>query len=191
MRVLLLGGDEGTFLTGAVRVAEGQIPFRDFFEAPGPGSFYWLALFFKLFGTSFLTARISLALTTVCTALLMYFLTRRLTNRYSVMPAIFFLATSFGPVWPAVSHHHDSDLFALLSFTALLYWIETRRWFLLLIAGVLAWGKEETAVIHWLAYRRIFGGCHHGDCALLASGSLARLDLCKCYLAAYPIQCSE
>jgi hypothetical protein len=138
MRVLLLGGDEGTFLTGAVRVAEGQIPFRDFFEAPGPGSFYWLALFFKLFGTSFLTARISLALTTVCTALLMYFLTRRLTNRYSVMPAIFFLATSFGPVWPAVSHHHDSDLFALLSFTALLYWIETRRWFLLLIAGVLA-----------------------------------------------------
>jgi hypothetical protein len=138
MRLLLQGGDEGTFLTGAVRVTEGQIPFRDFFEVPGPASFYWLALFFKLLGTSFLTARISLALTTIGTALLMYFLTRRLTDRYSVMPAIFFLATSFGPLWPAVSHHHESDLFALLSFTALLYWIDTRRRLLLLTAGVLA-----------------------------------------------------
>ncbi len=138
IRLLLLTGDEGTFLSGAVRVTDGQVPFRDFFEAPGPGSFYWLALFFKLLGTSFFSARISLALTTVCTAFLLYFLTRRLTTRYSALPVIFFLATSFGPLWPAISHHHDSDLFALMSFTALLYWIETRRQLLLSMAGVLA-----------------------------------------------------
>jgi hypothetical protein len=138
MRAATLSGDEGVFLSGAVRVTDGQIPCRDFFEAAGPGSFYWLALFFKLFGTSFFTARISLALTTLCTALLMYFLTRRLTTRYTAMPAIFFLATSFGNLWPAISNHHDSDLFALLSFTALIYWTEQPRRFLLSIAGVLA-----------------------------------------------------
>jgi 4-amino-4-deoxy-L-arabinose transferase-like glycosyltransferase len=138
MRLLLLGGDEGTFLTDAVRVTEGQVPFRDFFEVPGPGSFYWLALFFKLLGTSFLTARICLALTTLVTALLMYFLARRLGTRYSVLPAVFFLATSFGPLWPAISQHHDSDLFGLLAFIALLHWIDTRRPVLLFTAGVLA-----------------------------------------------------
>ena len=139
MRLLLpIGGDEGTFLYDAVRVNEGQIPFRDFFEVPGPGSFYWLALFFRLLGTSFFTARISLAFTTLCTALLMYFLSRRLGTRYSAMPAVLFLATSFGPLWPAISHHHDSNLFALLSFIALIYGIDTRRPVLLLLAGVLA-----------------------------------------------------
>jgi hypothetical protein len=134
---LLGGGDEGTFLSDAVRVNAGQVPSRDFFEAAGPGSFYWLALVFKLFGTSFLVARISLALTTLCTALLMYFLARRLGTRYSAMPAVFFLATSFGALWPAVSNHHDSDVFALLSFTALIYWIDTRRPVLLALAGAL------------------------------------------------------
>ncbi|MGI8958159.1 MAG: ArnT family glycosyltransferase [Bryobacteraceae bacterium] len=138
MRMVLLNGDEGTFLSGAVRVTEGQVPFRDFFEVPGPGSFYWLALFFKLLGTTFLTARLSLALTTLGTALLMYFLARRLGTRYSAMPAVFSLATSFGRLWPAISHHHDSDLFALLAFTALLSWIDTRRLLLLFAAGLLA-----------------------------------------------------
>jgi len=50
MRILMHGPDEGTLIYGAQRVAEGQVPFRDFFEAMGPGTFYWEALFFKLFG---------------------------------------------------------------------------------------------------------------------------------------------
>jgi len=33
LRVLSHHGDEGTLITGAVCVAEGQLPFRDFFEA--------------------------------------------------------------------------------------------------------------------------------------------------------------
>src|SRR5262245_15891874 len=60
---LFRGGDEATLVYGALRVTEGQIPLRDFFEVIGPGSFYWLAFFFKLFGTSFLASRMSVALT--------------------------------------------------------------------------------------------------------------------------------
>jgi Dolichyl-phosphate-mannose-protein mannosyltransferase len=156
MRLVLLRGDEGTFLSGAVRVTEGQVPLRDFFEAPGPGSFYWLALFFKLLGTTFFAARTSLTLTTVCIALLMYFLARRLGTRYSALPAIFFLATSFGPLWPGISQHHDSDLFALLAFTVFVSWIDVRRPVLLLTAGLLAgvttWFMQPKGILLFIAF---------------------------------------
>jgi hypothetical protein len=47
MRILMHGPDEGALIYGAQRV---QVPFRDFFEAMGPGTFHREALFFKLFG---------------------------------------------------------------------------------------------------------------------------------------------
>jgi hypothetical protein len=44
--------DEGLILTGAMRVAAGDIPHRDFYANYGPGSFYLLAWLFDLFGQS-------------------------------------------------------------------------------------------------------------------------------------------
>src|ERR1700722_13903630 len=78
MRLYMLGTDEGILDNGAVRIIHGQVFARDFFEVIGPGSFYWLAAFFKLFGISFMAARICLFITSLGTALLMYFLSRRL-----------------------------------------------------------------------------------------------------------------
>ena len=72
MRLYWLGTDEGTLDYGAVRVLHGQVFTRDFFEVIGPGTFYWLAGFFKVFGVSFLATRICLFLTSLGTALLMY-----------------------------------------------------------------------------------------------------------------------
>ncbi len=97
MRFLSTGGDEGTLINGAVRVTEGQVPFRDFFEVMGPGTFYWLADFFKLFGTNLLATRIALMLTTVIMTLLIYFLSTRLIGRFGLLPAVFFVATAFPP----------------------------------------------------------------------------------------------
>ena len=74
MRLFLQGTDEGLLVNGAVRVAHGQIFARDFFEVMGPGTFYWLATFFKLFGVTFLATRICLFVTSLGTGLLMYFL---------------------------------------------------------------------------------------------------------------------
>src|SRR5688572_22776896 len=71
MRLFLRSGDEGTFLLGALRITQGQVPFRDFFEVMAPGTFYWLALFFSLFGESWLTTRIYLTVTLVGTAVLL------------------------------------------------------------------------------------------------------------------------
>src|ERR1700744_5584199 len=50
--------DEGITLTGAMRVAAGQIQHRDFYALYGPAHFYTCALLFKIFGSSLLLERI-------------------------------------------------------------------------------------------------------------------------------------
>jgi hypothetical protein len=50
--------DEGISLVGAMRVAAGEIPHRDFYANYGPGQFYTLAWLFDLFGRSILVERL-------------------------------------------------------------------------------------------------------------------------------------
>jgi hypothetical protein len=138
MRVLLHGTDEGTLLCRAVSVANGQIAGRDFFEIIGPGTYYWLALFFRLFGINLLATRLCLFLTSLGTALLLYFLSRRACARYPVLPCIIFFSTSLGALWPEISHHSDSNFLSLLAFACMLLWLESRRPILLAAAGFLA-----------------------------------------------------
>ena len=137
MRLFAGSGDEGSLINGAVRVTEGQVPFRDFFEVMGPGTFYWIALFFKLFGTNWMATRISLMLTFVVTTSLLYFLTRRLRTGFDAAPALFYLAISFPP-WPRVSHHAVGNLFALLSFAILVSWLHKRQPAMFFLCGVMA-----------------------------------------------------
>src|ERR1700709_2013279 len=50
--------DEGLIVTGAMRVAAGQVPHRDFYANYGPAQFYILAGLFKAFGPSVLIERL-------------------------------------------------------------------------------------------------------------------------------------
>lgn len=50
--------DEGLILTGAMEVGAGAVPHRDFYANYGPANFYVLAGLFKIFGPSFLAARL-------------------------------------------------------------------------------------------------------------------------------------
>jgi hypothetical protein len=134
LRLFSHNGDEGTLIDGAVRVTEGQLPLRDFFEVMGPGTFYWLALFFKLLGTSWLTTRIFLLVVTTGIVVLLYYLSCRLPSGGGAAPVIFFVAVSYHS-WNAVSHHLDSNLFGLAAFAALTWWIDTRRHIALWLAG--------------------------------------------------------
>jgi Dolichyl-phosphate-mannose-protein mannosyltransferase len=138
MRVLLQRTDEGTLIYGAVRIIHGQVFARDFFEVVGPGTFYWLAMFFKLFGTTFLATRICLLLTSLGTGLVVYFLSRKVCRTYCVLPCLLVAGTSFGMLWPAISHHVDSNLFALLSVACMVLWSERHNNAALIAAGVLA-----------------------------------------------------
>ena len=60
--------DESLQLFDAEHVLRGQMPYRDFWTMYGPAQFYVLAGFFKLFGTSALTARVYDALIKSCLA---------------------------------------------------------------------------------------------------------------------------
>jgi Dolichyl-phosphate-mannose-protein mannosyltransferase len=138
MRLLLQPPPEGLLVYGAVRIVHGQVFARDFFEVVGPGTFYWLALFFKLFGVTFVATRICLFVTSLGTGLAMYFLSRRICRQYQVLPCILLAGTYFGSSWPAISHHVDSNCFALLSVVCITVWQDRRKDGLLFAAGALA-----------------------------------------------------
>jgi hypothetical protein len=70
--------DEGITLTGAMRVAAGQIPHGDFHANYGPLHFYLLALLFKIFGETLLVERI--LYTMICGAIVT--LTYAIASRY-------------------------------------------------------------------------------------------------------------
>ncbi len=137
LRVLWRVGDEGTLVYGAQRVAEGAVPYRDFFEVMGPGTFYWLGLFLKLFGTTWMVTRLLLLFTGVATTLVIYWLSRRLRSGLSALPALLILVLAI-PLWPAINHHWDSNLFALLAFAAFVSWFDRPHDWQLPLAGALA-----------------------------------------------------
>ena len=118
MRVVQWTVDEGALQYGAQLVANGSLPSRDFVEVMGPGSFYWLALCFKLFGVSVGTARTVLLLTAVATVLLVFHLSRRI-GASGYFAAAFILVTGV-PSMAINSPHYDSNLLALLAFAIFL-----------------------------------------------------------------------
>ena len=69
--------DEGLALQAARRVAQGQVPYRDFLWAYGPAQIYLLGGLFKLVGTSLLQWRIVRALVDGGVALTAFVLLRR------------------------------------------------------------------------------------------------------------------
>src|SRR5262245_19834393 len=58
-------GDEGLVAQSAYRIYLGQVPFRDFFSALTPGTYYWYAIFFKLFGPTFIALRLGVILVSI------------------------------------------------------------------------------------------------------------------------------
>ncbi len=155
MRIMLPHSNEGTLIYGAERIVQGDVFARDFFEVMGPGSFYIMALFLKVFGITFLATRIWLFCSSLGIALCVYFLSRRVCARNAVLPCIVLAGTWFGMQWPSVSHHVDSNLFALLSVVCLVIW-EERRYPLMhyaagLCAGVTAWIHQPKGVLLMVA----------------------------------------
>src|SRR5439155_1593301 len=69
--------DQGLTLQAARRVAEGQVPYRDFLWPYGPALPYLLAGSFKAFGTSLMWWRILRSLVDAGVALVVYVLIRR------------------------------------------------------------------------------------------------------------------
>ncbi len=138
LRFTSLVTDEGTLLYGAVRIVHGEVFARDFFEVMGPGTFYWLAAFFKIFGVTFLASRICLFISMFGMALIVLFLSRLVCSRYQTLPFLILAGPFFGMLHQGISHHVDSNFFALLAITCMILWIHRQRNGLLILAGTLA-----------------------------------------------------
>lgn len=144
LRSLWRIGDEGSIVYGAQRVAEGELPYRDFFEVMGPGTFYWLALWFKTLGTTWLASRAAVLATALLAAWAIYLLSAPLIRRrFVLLPTMAYTALTV-PMWPGANHHFDSNTWALLAIASYVHGERAgRRWTAL--AGILA-GAAATVI---------------------------------------------
>lgn len=138
MTIMLPNTDQGTFLSGAVRLIHGQVFGREFAEVMGPATFYWLALFYKIFGISFRATRVCLMLSWIGTAIAVCLLCQRIGRGYRSLPLLLFVVVNFSSLNMCISHHLDSTCLALLAVLCLDAWYGKRRAYWLIGAGILA-----------------------------------------------------
>jgi hypothetical protein len=117
--------DEGLMLQAAQRIADGQLPYRDFWWNYGPGQPLLLALPIKLFGPSLLWWRLLRVVVDAVVALLAYKLIRRVTTNEPIA-LLGWLAAAAAMAWPATPSPNPIAL--LLVLWALLLARDHRLW---------------------------------------------------------------
>ena len=120
--------DEGILLQGAQRILQGQVLYRDFFSFYTPGSYYGLALLFRLFGDSVITGRVALLLQGAAMAALTYLLARRVAARWAALLAAYAVVLLTLPFEFITLHNWDSTLLAYLALYAAVRWLERPHW---------------------------------------------------------------
>src|SRR5579872_415727 len=127
-RYTFMEPDEGIVLQGAQRILRGQVLYRDFFSFFTPGSYYLLALLFRIFGNSFAVARIALVFFGGIYSAVTYLLARRVCSRgASIIVAVLVAITSL-PYRFEVLHNWDSTLWACLAVYCAVRWLESQHW---------------------------------------------------------------
>jgi 4-amino-4-deoxy-L-arabinose transferase-like glycosyltransferase len=127
--------DEGIILQGAQRILDGQVLYRDFFSFLTPGSYYFNALLFRLFGNSFLVARTAVALIGASFAPITYLLARRVCSLGMSVGIAGLMTLTTLPFRFMVLHNWDSTLLALLALYCGVRWLECRTWIWAFAAG--------------------------------------------------------
>jgi hypothetical protein len=120
-----LNADEGLVLQGAQRILRGEVLYRDFFSFFTPGSYYWMALLFKVFGDSILVARAVLVVYGGIYSLLVFLLARRVCSRGTALLTVALLAMTGLPYRFISVHNWDSTLWALSALYAAVRLLES------------------------------------------------------------------
>ncbi|NNE44089.1 MAG: hypothetical protein HKN12_07760, partial [Gemmatimonadetes bacterium] len=141
----LVAQDEGWLLHAATRVAQGEVPYRDFLTAYVPGRYYLVAAVLESFGSSLPAVRILFCVLRALVVLLTFLIGLRIGNRPMALAAAVTVAVLPGP-W----HKTFYTLVPLLTFAPLLRWERTRGAAWLLLAGAVAgaglWFRQDAAV---------------------------------------------
>ena len=128
LRYTTMEPDEGIILQGAQRILRGEVLYRDFFSFLTPGSHYFLALIFGIFGSSFIVARIFLALLGATTTVVSYLLTRRVCSRRNALTVVILMTFTTFPFRFLVLHNWDSTFWACLTVYSAVRWLESSHW---------------------------------------------------------------
>jgi hypothetical protein len=122
--------DEGIILQGAQRILEGQVLYRDFFSFFTPGSYYLLALVFRVFGDSYVVAHTLLAVVGAAFSPITYLLSRRVCGRQASLLVTALMMITALPLRFVVLHNWDSTLWACLTLYCAVRLLETcsLRW---------------------------------------------------------------
>ncbi len=127
-RYTTMDPDEGIVLQGAQRIVRGEVLYRDFFSFFTPGSYYLLALFFKIFGDSLLVARSVLVFFGGIYSLTTYLLARRVCSRASALFVTGIVMLTTLPYRFLVLHNWDSTLWACLAVYCAVRLLECPNW---------------------------------------------------------------
>ena len=118
-------GDEGVVLHAAVRILDGEVLYRDFFEFLPPGGFLIVATWMKLFGIGFTSARVLAVGVIAAIAALLYTAARLAsgTRPLAALLAISWTVLSQG-AWTVISHHWLTTAASMASAVGLLLALE-------------------------------------------------------------------
>jgi hypothetical protein len=138
VRYTLLDPDEGIILQGAQRILHGQVLYRDFFSFYTPGSYYFLAVIFWIFGDSFFVARATLVAYGGIFAVFAYWMARRTCSRNRSLLIAYLAIVTCLPWRFMVLHNWDSTLWLCASIYCAVQFVRSPSRFLAFGIGSLA-----------------------------------------------------
>src|SRR5258706_6169214 len=185
-RLALSTVDEGILLQGAVRILRGEIPYRDFFSFYTPGSYYIYAVVFRLFGTSFSSARDLLMVYAAVLSLITYLLARRAFSRAIALVAAVSITLVFMPAYVAVLHNWDSTFTAMLALYFGVLFLEQQRPTLAFVSGLFT---GATLMIEQSKGAGLLLGCMLAGLALFRGSRSDRKRYFVCILVGTSLPC--
>jgi hypothetical protein len=118
---LILTNDEGTFLSHAARIAQGEVLYRDLFGLTGPASYWLLAAVFTVFGTSLAAAHLILVTQLAALTAVVFFASYEMCGRVwaAFGAAVFLIWNSTDSAMLTNNHRWDSSTYAILGVVAI------------------------------------------------------------------------
>ena len=123
--------DEGALVYPIWRVAEGELPYRDFQHLYGPSFFFVNALLLRLFGSDLAVLRYFLLAVKAATCVMVYLGARRISGRAFACIAYVLSVVIAGLVFPVSSTPYASHFATALCLAGLLGFLASERRFLL------------------------------------------------------------
>jgi hypothetical protein len=164
--------DQSLFFARAVRILQGQVPYRDFFEIVTPGTDLIYAIGFRLFGVHAWVMPMWTIATGLAFSLLITFIAARIVRGSSVwLPALLFLVFDFNSALD-LTHQWFSTFAALAMVAVLMSGLSGWRIFsagLLCAAAILFTQTKGTLVFMGVALYLFWVTGRRGEASNLAS----------------------